>query len=60
MTTIKDGTIELQVKVNGKCYASGIELNKSEKILTRELLWLTRALLGTLKELYWFDEEKQS
>ncbi|KKM17193.1 hypothetical protein LCGC14_1678170 [marine sediment metagenome] len=57
MTEIREGTIELQTKINGKIYALGIDLNTipTEEKLVHELKWLTRALVGTLKKLKWFN-----
>jgi hypothetical protein len=59
MTEIREGTIELQIKVNEKIYAPGIDLNtiSTEEKLVNELKWLARALVGTLRELKWFNDK---
>ena len=57
MSEIREGTIEVQTKVNGKIYALGVDLNTipTEEKLVNELKWLTRALVGTLRGLKWFN-----
>ena len=59
MIEIREGTIEMQTKVNGKIYANGIDLNTipTEEKLVNELKWLIRALVGTLRELKWFNDK---
>ena len=59
MAEIREGTIEIQMKVNGQIYALGIDLNTipTEEKLVNELKWLTRALVETLKELKWFNDK---
>ena len=61
MTEIREGTIELQLKVNGKIYALGVDLSTcpTEERLTNELKWLIQSLVETLKRLGWFLKEAE-
>ena len=59
MTTIKDGTIELHMKLRGVHYAIGLELNDffSRDMLEGGMKCMTQAMFWTLTNLDWFKED---
>ena len=59
MKELKEGTVELHVKVNGKDYALGLELDKfpTREVLERAMRALTGTMFGTLIEIEWFKEQ---